>query len=81
MAIELIRLPEVRRRTGLSISDIYRLMNAGKFPKSIPLGARTVAWSGDEIEKWVMDIIANRETARAKKRNPHFGRTAMAATA
>ncbi|MBI3102937.1 MAG: AlpA family phage regulatory protein [Burkholderiales bacterium] len=41
----LVRLPEVEGMTGCKKSTIYELMRAGKFPKSIRLNARNVAWS------------------------------------
>jgi len=33
----LIRFPEVKRRTGLSKTTIWREMRKGKFPKSLAL--------------------------------------------
>lgn len=36
-----LRLPEVRRRVGLSTSSIYRKVLEGVFPPPIPLGERS----------------------------------------
>jgi predicted DNA-binding transcriptional regulator AlpA len=33
----MMRLPEVRRVTGLSVSTIYRLMKDNSFPRPIPI--------------------------------------------
>ena len=49
----LIRLKEVKFRTGLSVPTIYRRMKAGTFPKSHSLGGPIVAWSEDEIDAWI----------------------------
>lgn len=53
----LLRLPEVRARTGLSRSEIYRREALGQFPRRISLGARSVAWPLDEIESWIRQRI------------------------
>lgn len=40
----LLRLKQVRTITGLGRSTIYRWMEAGRFPKPVRLGPRSVAW-------------------------------------
>ena len=49
-----LRLKEVRHKTGLGRSTIYRWMDEGKFPKPVRLGARSVAWIEHEIDEWLM---------------------------
>jgi len=49
----LLRRPEVSRRTGLSRTTIYRMVQAGEFPSPRQLGARAVAWSESEISAWI----------------------------
>ncbi|MDF2939683.1 MAG: hypothetical protein K0R66_325 [Gammaproteobacteria bacterium] len=46
------RLPSVKKLTGLSRTTIYELIREGKFPKPIPIGKRSVAWSEIEIMEW-----------------------------
>lgn len=53
----LIRLPEVKSRTGLSTSDLYRRMEAGTFPRQIKLGAKAVAWIETEVQEWIEQTI------------------------
>lgn len=55
----LIKLPEVKRRTTLSTSEIYRRLEAGTFPKQIRLGAKAVAWLEHEIDAYVNALIAD----------------------
>lgn len=50
-----IRLREVLHRTGLGRSTIYRWMNEGRFPRSVHLGGRSVAWIEHEIDQWLQD--------------------------
>jgi len=57
----ILRLPQVKALCGLSRSSIYTLMNAGRFPKHINLGIRSVGWIESECQTWVADQIkANR---------------------
>lgn len=53
----LLRLPSVCAIVGLSKSQIYRLIRAGEFPASIPLGSHAVAWSAEHVNAWVADKI------------------------
>ncbi|MCK9365900.1 MAG: AlpA family transcriptional regulator [Metallibacterium scheffleri] len=59
----LLRLPQVTAQTGCARSTIYDAIAAGRFPKPIPLGSRTVAWSSAEIEQWIAERIAVRDAA------------------
>lgn len=54
------RLPQVRARTGLSRSEIYRRIALGEFPAPIKLGLRASAWSKQEIDAWIAERIAAR---------------------
>ena len=53
----LIRLPEVKSRTGLSTSDLYRRVDAGTFPRQIKLGVKAVAWIETEVQEWIEQTI------------------------
>ncbi|OKP00648.1 helix-turn-helix transcriptional regulator [Xenorhabdus eapokensis] len=59
----LIRLPEVQRRTGYSKAWIYKLISAGEFPKQIKLGSRSVAFIESEIDNWIAQRIAESRAA------------------
>ena len=57
----ILRLPQVKALSGLGRSSIYTLMNAGRFPKHINLGIRSVGWIESEVQSWVTEQIkANR---------------------
>ncbi|MBH2951222.1 AlpA family transcriptional regulator [Serratia marcescens] len=58
MSHNLIRLPDVQRRTGYSKAWIYRLMSQGKFPASVKIGTRAIAFVESEIDDWVNQRIA-----------------------
>ena len=59
----ILRLPAVRRRTGLSRSSIYLRISQGRFPKPISLGERAVGWVESEVNDWLTRMIeASRQT-------------------
>jgi prophage regulatory protein len=50
----ILRLPQVKARTGLSRSTIYARIATGSFPRPIPLGgARAVGWVEAQVESWI----------------------------
>ena len=49
----LLRLGEVRARTGLARATIYRKMRDGSFPEPLKIGVRAVRWPESEIEAWL----------------------------
>ncbi len=49
----LLRLPEVKSRTGLGRSSIYRLIAMGAFPRPRKLAERAVAWRESDISTWI----------------------------
>jgi len=53
----LLKRKEVVRRTALSPSQIYRLMDDGEFPRQVQLSVRSVAWIESEIEAWIDNRI------------------------
>jgi len=56
--IRMLRLPDVLQKTGLSRSQIYRLMTLGSFPRQIQLGDRSSGWIESEIDGWLAGRIA-----------------------
>lgn len=66
-ALSLERLPQVKARTGLSRSEIYRRAAAKPptFPAPIKLGERASAWDSSEIDEWIAARIAERDAKAA----------------
>lgn len=58
MSQSLIRFLEVQRRTGYSKAWLYRLMSEGKFPASIKIGSRAIAFVESEVDAWIEQRIA-----------------------
>ena len=61
----ILRLTDVKTRTGLSRSTIYLNISNGTFPKHISLGRRSVGWLESEIDGWIAARIR-------QSRDAHF---------
>jgi len=59
MVTTILRLPEVKARTGLSRSTVYLRISNGKFPKPVSLGGRAVGWVESDINDWLLQQIEN----------------------
>ena len=57
MSHYILRLPQVKSRTGLSRSTIYLRLSQKTFPKPISLGDRAVGWLESDIEDWLEEQI------------------------
>lgn len=53
----IIRLPQVKQRTGLSRSTIYSLIKGGQFNAPISLGARAVGWLESDVSEFIESRI------------------------
>ena len=60
----IMRLPEVKRVSGLGRSTIYALQKSGEFPAAISLGANSVGWLASEVYQWLQDRIDARVAER-----------------
>jgi prophage regulatory protein len=53
MAETILRLPDVKARTGLSRTTIHNRVVDGSFPKPIKIGLRAIGWLESDINKWI----------------------------
>ena len=51
--IQILRLPQVCKMTGLCRSSVYQMESEGQFPKRIKIGARSVGWIESEVQTWL----------------------------
>ncbi len=49
----LLRLPKVKTLTCQGKTAIYAGMKNGTFPRSVRIGARSVAWRESEVLAWI----------------------------
>ncbi len=62
---QILRLPAVRARTGLSRSTLYLFMARGEFPRPIRLGQHAVGWLESDVQKWIADRVERSRTAQS----------------
>ncbi len=61
MSERLIPLVVVLDRVCMSRTQIYRLINAGEFPKPVPIGRQRVAFVETEVAAWIDNRLRLRE--------------------
>lgn len=55
---------EVTELTCLSGFTIYKYIEEGLFPRSVPLGGRAVAWVDQDVHDWVLARIEERDQSK-----------------
>jgi prophage regulatory protein len=65
MTQKLVSKKELKSVFGVPYSFVHiaRLESASQFPKRVRLGACRVAWVADEVQAWIDERVANRDTA------------------
>lgn len=61
-----LRLPQVKAKTGLARSTIYAQEDDGTFPPSFSLGPRAVGWLEDEVDAVILARVAGATTSEIK---------------
>ena len=61
MGDRFLSMSEVLDRICLSKTHLYRKINAGQFPRPVPLGPQKVAFLESEVEAWMSDRLRARE--------------------
>ena len=56
----ILRLPKVVQKTGLSRATIYAYIKKNQFPAPLSLGDRSSGWLENEVENWIDSRIALR---------------------
>ena len=59
MNYSILRLPQVKEKTGLSRSAIYKRISEGTFPKQIGLGGRAIGFLESDIQNWIKQRLAD----------------------
>jgi prophage regulatory protein len=60
----ILRLSEVKAKTGLGHSSIYDRMDGGEFPRSfLIVGTKARGWLLSEVDAWIRDRAGKREAA------------------
>jgi prophage regulatory protein len=69
MPLQILKLPAVARRTGMSTDQIYRGERDGWFPRRVKLGShdnvRASGWLEHEIDAWIEALAKARDAQPA----------------
>ncbi|MBX9348795.1 AlpA family transcriptional regulator [Chromobacterium vaccinii] len=63
MTERLLTLKEVKERTGMSHTWIYKQIEAGAFPKQRHLGKNVVRWLESEVSEWIKNLPSSNSRA------------------
>ncbi len=59
--LRLIPIAVVLDRISMSKPTMYRLINAGEFPKPVPVGRQRVAFVESEVAAWINQRVGLRD--------------------
>ena len=65
--LQVLRLPQVCKVTGLCRSMIYQLETKKRFPRRIKIGVRSVGWVEGEVQEWLALRIESCRTQHADR--------------
>lgn len=55
-----IRMPDLRKKVGLSKSQIYKLIQQDEFPEPVKLGKKVSVWVDSEVDEWMSKQVPTR---------------------
>ena len=58
----IIRLNDVKLKTGLSRSAIYSAMKEMTFPRAVSIGVRSIGWVEGDVDLWIITQIEKSRT-------------------
>lgn len=61
---QIIRLPAVLTKIGMSKPSVYNMIKRGDFPAPIKLGAKASGWVVAEIDNWIAQRVSARNTQK-----------------
>lgn len=73
-----ISLDEVLDLIGFSKTHLYRLINAGDFPRPVPLGVHKIGFLQSEVEEWMANRIRARDQQEGSSDRQSRARSAVA---
>jgi prophage regulatory protein len=68
-AVQILRLPQVCKVTGLGRSMIYQLEAERRFPTRVRIGLRAVGWVESEVQGWLARRVEEHRATEARPRS------------
>ena len=67
--MQLLRIKEVAKRTGLSPSSIYKQIRLGNFPAGSKITDRATGWSSKQVDEWIISKLAINEPEKTSSQS------------
>ena len=61
MMSKVLKVKEVAEEINVSVTQVYKLVSLGRFPKPIKLGERGSGWLTTEIDAWLQSRVDARD--------------------
>ena len=58
---KILKVKQVAEEINVSVPQVYKLVNLGRFPKPIKLGERGSGWLTSEIDAWLQSRVDARD--------------------
>jgi len=68
-AVQILRLPQVCKVTGLGRSMIYQLEAERRFPTRVRISLRAVGWVESEVQGWLARRVQEHRALEARSRS------------
>ena len=68
MSQTILRLPQVKARTGLSRSSVYEKIKSGNFPSQISLGARSIGFLERDVDSWIESRVTQSRNKQSSQK-------------
>jgi prophage regulatory protein len=56
-ALRILRIKQVKEKTGLSVAQIYVMKDRGDFPRPVRLSEKAVGWPEHVVDAWIQGRI------------------------
>jgi len=67
MTIQILRMPALTKKVGLSHDAIYDSIARGTFPRQIKIAPQASGWVESEVDTWLESKIAERDALVEQK--------------
>ncbi len=73
--MKFICIKDVKEKTALGRSTIYKKIDEGTFPPQVSIGAHKVVWIESEVDDWIEEQISrSRDRSKGKTKAPQIFR-------
>ena len=67
--MQILRINDISKLTGLSTSSIYKQIRLGLFPPGVKITARATGWDAEVVHEWIAAKLGRDSEAEPAKVN------------